>query len=107
MMSNRSKVAGVADPAGDAFGALPKHDTVRLDLWLDYNSLYIVGHFDHPINPPGSGASEVLGYIDLDTDQDASTGSVSHVSNYVAYPQCGNSGLGMDYYVHIDTWVDG
>jgi hypothetical protein len=99
--------ADTNDPVGDAMGALPKHDTVRLQLFQNVDSLYIVAHFNAPISPPGSGSNEVLGYIDLDIDQNPTTGSTSHVSNYVGHPQCGHSGLGMEYYVDIITWVDG
>ena len=99
--------AGIQDPLGDAFGALPQHDAVHFDLYLDYNSLYIVGQFSAPIYPPGSGANQLLGFIDLDVDHNPATGSASNVSNYLGYPQCGNSGLGIEYYVDIATWVNG
>ena len=93
------------DSGCDAMGALPHHDANKFGLYLDYNSLYISVNFVGPIVPPGSGANELLGYIDLDIDQNPATGSPSNVSGQTGYPQCGNSGLGMEYYVDIASFV--
>jgi hypothetical protein len=96
--------AGTPDPVGDAFGVSPQHDVIQLDLFLDTDSLYIVGTFNAAIYPPGSGSNQLLGYIDLDIDHNPATGSPSYVSSYGGYPQCGNSGLGIEYYVE---WYEG
>ena len=96
--------AGASDPLGDAFGSSPNHDVVQIDLYQNVNSLYIVGTFSAPISPPGSGGDELMGYIDLDIDHNPMTGSTSIVSSHTGYPQCGNSGLGIEYYVE---WYEG
>jgi hypothetical protein len=89
------------DPTGDAFGFSPQHDVTELSISSDGTYLELTLSFARGIAYWGGGPDAVGGYIDLDTDQHAHTGAVSHVSSY---PQCGASDLGIEFYVDLSSY---
>jgi hypothetical protein len=90
------------DPTGDAFGVSPQHDVTDLLLSTDGTTLTVMVAFASPIGYPHSGSNEVAGYLDFDTDQDASTGVASHLA---PYPECANcTALGIDYFIDLASY---
>lgn len=94
-------VSTVTDPLGDAFGVSPQHDVVEYSLSSGSGLLVLTVVFAGPIEPPG-GANGVVGYLDLDVDQDEGTGAPPHAATY---PQCTAPKMGMDYYVDLSTYM--
>ena len=90
------------DPSGDQFSEStdPKHDIKSLYMYTESSHILdITVNFYGAIAPPDSGGdTAVIGYIDLDVDQNSGTGSLSHLATY---PDCEDPGLGMDYYVDL------
>lgn len=86
------------DPIGDAFGADPQLDLSALAACRSAGSVRIDLEFATPIMPGASGAPNAIGgYVDIDVDQDPSTGSPSIVDVYSGQP----SGLGIEYFVDL------
>ena len=93
--------ADAPDPIGDMFGTSPQYDAVGLSISSEAMYVTLSMKFDGTINPPGA-SDGLTGYIDMDVDQNSSTGSMSHVDTY---PQClPASNLGMEYYVDLSTY---
>lgn len=67
--------ASVSDPVGDTFA--PGPDITGIIAVNDDTGLSVMVSFATPIEPPpGTGTGmEVIGFIDLDTDQNAATGT--------------------------------
>lgn len=96
-----AKVA-VGDPVGDVLAAagMPQ-DITRLVAQLQAGDLHLELHFVDPISPADSGLPNALfGFIDLDTDQLASTGELPTVD----YLSDRRSGLGSDVLVDLSTY---
>lgn len=106
VLSAGSADAVAGDPIGDNFGTLPSHDITQLYLYTESSHLLeITIRFDQAIGPPDSGAAyAVVGFIDIDIDQNASTGNTSHLASY---PQCGDPGLGVDYFIDLYQYTPG
>src|SRR2546422_7239844 len=87
------------DPSGDTFGSgtvqpdltafTIVHDTGGIDVMLDFTA--------NVQSPVTGGTNVVVGFIDLDTDQDSTTGTTSAVD--VFRPDGGSTGMGVEYYV--------
>jgi hypothetical protein len=92
-----------ADPIGDTFGVSPLHDVTAYTATSDGNVLTMTMQFVGPITPTGAGPEAVVGYLDLDTDQNQGTGTTSHVTTE---PQCAPSNLGVDYYVDLGAYCN-
>jgi hypothetical protein len=94
------------DPSGDQLpmSTDPKHDIKSLYLYTESSHILdITVSFFGAIAPPDSGGdTAVIGYIDLDVDQNPGTGSPSHLATY-----CGDPGMGMDYYVDLFLYTPG
>lgn len=71
--------ATASDPEGDTFVAGAPFDAVELTATLFGGDTLVVGaRFAGPISPPDSGAADALdGFVDLDVDQDPTTGMIS------------------------------
>ena len=89
------------DPSGDTFGSQTVqpdltaftivHDTGGIDVMLDFTA--------NVQSPVTGGTNVVVGFIDLDTDQDSTTGTGSAVD--VFRPDGGSTGMGVEYYVDL------
>jgi len=95
-------VAGdsIGDPPGDTYGS--PDDPSQPDITMvaaahDSDALTIVIRFASP--PPG-----LVGYIDLDVDQDPTTGTLAQVDAYRPDPG-GSSGLGDEFVVDLSNGV--
>ncbi|MFC1904701.1 hypothetical protein ACFLXT_02940 [Chloroflexota bacterium] len=87
----------VIDPIGDTYGGGDiQHDITSFSAYFTRNDLILRICFVDPISPPNSGQpNSVAGYIDIDADQNAETGIISHVDEFSPYI----TGLGVDYIV--------
>lgn len=89
--------ANVTDPAGDAFGT----DTVRWDLTdmtiaRDSGGITVLLEFSHNLISPTSGdPNAMVGFVDFDVDQDATTGTQTLVDAFRPTP--GLTGMGMEF----------
>ena len=89
------------DPSGDTFGSQTVqpdltaftivHDTGGIDVMLDFTA--------NVQSPVTGGTNVVVGFIDLDTDQDSTTGTGSAVDLF--RPDGGSTGMGVEYYVDL------
>jgi hypothetical protein len=103
LFNNVAEAAPIfADPQGDTFGGNPvRHDIALLDSEVDADSvLFRIAFFD-PISPPSAMAiNSVTGFIDIDIDQDSTTGATSKKSQFSPN---GPSGLGTEFFVNLST----
>jgi len=88
----------VEDPQDDTFGTnAVKIDILSTDVQFDSNYLYFGCTLASPVFEADTGnPSDLYGYIDLDVDQDPSTGTTA-LSDYYN----GSSKIGMDYYLEL------
>jgi hypothetical protein len=88
------------DPQGDTFGAAGvAHDIVFVDSQLGASSLSFAIGFHEPVSPPSAfAANSVAGFIDIDIDQNKSTGAKSNKSRLGRF---GDASLGIEYYVDL------
>ena len=93
----------IRDPRHDTFGfATPKHDITWLSAETDGNDLRITLVFSDTIDTPtGDPNYAVLGFIDLDTDQNQASGATSHLA---LYPECQPAIQGIEYYIDLSTF---
>lgn len=88
----------VMDAEGDAVGTTPVRDISYLAAYNDGSSLVLTLQFWGAISPPNTGnTNEVVGFIDLDLDQDPSTGESSMALG---------SELGWEASVDLFSWDD-
>lgn len=92
-------VLNFPDPTGDTFGFLtPQLDIVNTQVTLTPTAIMFDVAFADMISAPSANLdNSVYGDIDLDIDQNPSTGSTSNVTLYGNQP----SGLGIEYYVDL------
>jgi hypothetical protein len=110
----------VVDPSGDVFnsGAI---DIVGIDTTLSSGSVQFVINFASVVSAPSASATNGLfGFIDLDTDQNSTTGGIApwgaplvggnNWINYFVPPNSGPPpvpgpliGLGDEFYVHLTS----
>ncbi len=90
------------DPSGDTFGfGSPLLDIESVSGSADGDAVTLKFDFFTPIAPPSSFLPEsVVGYIDLDLDQDASTGTSSFQSSFAPPGQRGGL-LGDEAYIDL------
>ncbi len=86
--------AFIGDPTGDNFGLSPLYDATWLALSKQGSELVVEMIFSTPIS-----SADIGGYIDLDIDQDPTTGTISHVATY-----CANPGIGREYSVWLNSY---
>jgi len=92
----------VIDPVGDTFGIGPvQHDITLFSAYYTATELIITVEFDGAISPPlPMQADSVVGYIDIDADQDWLTGDISNIDDFSPYSP---TNLGVDY--AVDLWA--
>ncbi len=90
--------AVVGDPTGDTFGGgALQLDIIQLSATTNGSQLMVSVSFAGSISPGDSGNPDaVVGFIDLDTDQNTSTG-VSNVGLFCPAPPM----IGADFYVFL------
>lgn len=97
--------ATATDPSDDTFGTgFVQLDISTVNATILNNTLTLSVEFFGSISPGGSGHSdEVVGFIDIDADQNEATG-IQPFSNIF----CAPTGMGADYFLHVrDVDVDG
>ena len=97
------KIFKIPDPRYDTFGATtPYHDITWFSAETDGNDLKITLVFSDTIDDPtGDPNYAVLGYIDLDTDQNQASGVPSHLKPIT---QCQPAIQGIEYYIDLSTF---
>jgi hypothetical protein len=100
LFTGTARASSIIDPTGDTFGTgAVQLDITSLEAVYDSTSLYLMMSFATPIAPASAVASNsVLGFIDLDADQNASTG-VTPFTN--TFGPLSDIVLGMDYFVDL------
>jgi Ca2+-binding RTX toxin-like protein len=91
-----------SDPLGDTFGfGTTQLDIESLSSSADGDAVTLKFDFFTPIAPPSSFSAEsIVGYIDLDLDQNASTGTSSFQSSFAPPGQQGGL-LGNEAYIDL------
>lgn len=92
--------AMVGDPTGDTFGSgATQADITELSANIVDNTLVIGITFDGTISEPDSGQPNAIdGLVDIDTDQDGSTGLVPFVDLATGNP---TTGMGDEFHIDI------
>lgn len=95
--------AKVTDPAGDAFGAnAVQWDLTAMTITRDSGGITILLDFSNSVISPASGdTTAMLGFVDLDVDQDSTTGLGTVVDDF--RPGSGSTGMGSEYLVDLST----
>lgn len=95
--------AKVTDPAGDVFGANPvQWDLTAMTITRDTGGVTILLDFSSTvISPAGGETTAMIGFIDLDVDQDSTTGLTTVVDFFHA--DGGTTGMGSDYLVDFTS----
>lgn len=94
--------ASVSDPVGDTFA--PGPDIIGIIAVNDDTGLSLFVSFAGPIEPPpGTGSGmEVIGFIDLDTDQNAATGTPGgSISIFCPQPP---ANFGVDFSIDLGSF---
>ncbi len=110
--ARNSVAAGtLTDPVGDTLGAFtPKADATQLSATLSGGLLTIGMSFAGDITPCENGSGTVTptqtplgGFIDIDTDQDQTTGVQPFTDLLTSY----NTGMGNEFYVDLCSYSSG
>src|SRR4051794_35415241 len=88
------------DPRGDAVGTGPiRHDIAAIGSQISGTGLVVTTEFFGPVSSPSAGlATSVLGFLDLDVDQDSLTGRSEGDAGFAAARGgvAAKAGLGVD-----------
>lgn len=96
-LTNSALATLISDPVGDTFGE-GLIDIINMDVQFDSDNLYISANFALPVSEPGTGNPyDLYGFIDLDVDQDPSTGGPAWSDLFGA-----STGIGSDYFIMFD-----
>jgi hypothetical protein len=102
--------AVVTDPAGDGFATpAAEHSTppdlVQVRAWVEAGQLQIkMWYTDFPESGVRGGEDALVGYVDLDTDQNPRTGTMPFTDRLRPGP--GSTGLGAEFSVSLFTTSD-
>ena len=93
------------DPFGDCMGMYEfQYDIVKIQVFIDRYNTNLIVHitFDNPVNPPSTDmdTDELVGYMEIDADQDPSTGSMAVIDG-LAPGFLPPSNMGVDYSVYF------
>ncbi len=95
----------LVDPSGDSFGTAVNYtpaDVVRAKAWIEEGELQIRIWFTEFQLPGDQGGEQALaGYVDLDVDQDPTTGVLPFTDRL--RPDAGASGLGAEFSIALLT----
>ena len=93
------------DPAGDSFGTAVNYtpvDVVQAKAWIEEGELQIrIWFTDFQFSGSQAGEEALVGYVDLDVDQDPTTGAVPFTDRL--RPHSGSTGLGAEFSVSLLT----
>jgi hypothetical protein len=99
------------DLAGDTFGSGNyQYDILSADVFQDRDNTQLVMHltFNNPVHPPSTAGAddELVGYLEIDTDQDPGTGTPSFIDSYASSLGLPPANLGVEYgidFFYYDT----
>jgi hypothetical protein len=101
----RSLTNSVTDPLGDTFetsasdGLVPP-DVVVFGAEVEGGELVIQIEFAQPVVSVVDGGPNVaVGFVDIDVDQDSTTGGFSNTDGF--RPDTGSTGMGIEYYIQL------
>lgn len=102
---NTKLTARADDPTGDTFGdSATQWDITAFVVTRDSGGVDVAIDFSvDPVSASGGSRTATYGFMDLDTDQDSTTGGGSVVDAYRRDE--GSTGLGVEYYVNIGANV--
>jgi hypothetical protein len=91
----------IGDPTGDTFGTgAVQHDITSFTALSDGVFLVLELQFAGPITAPGTGQpTDIIGYFDLDLDQNSATGSTGIVDEFTPHAP---TGLGVEAVVSFN-----
>ena len=96
------------DPAGDSFGTAVNYvptDVVQAKAWIEEGELQIrIWFTEFQVSGRQAGEQALAGYVDLDVDQDPTTGAVPFTDRL--RPQSGSTGLGAEFSVSLLTTTE-
>jgi len=97
------KIFKIPDPRYDTFGfTTPDHDITWFSAETDGNDLKITLVFSDMIDDPtGDPNYAVMGFIDLDTDQNQASGVPSHLA---LIQECQPAIQGIEYFIDLSTF---
>jgi hypothetical protein len=107
--STGTGVSGVTakanDPTGDTYGVGSLlWDLTALSITGDSTGLTVKLDFSNNLIAPTSGDSNaMIGFVDLDTDEDSTTGFVSTVDQF--RPNSGSTGMGPDFELDLASYA--
>jgi hypothetical protein len=101
--ANSVSSAVVNDIGGDTVpGASATYDILSIDALFTLTDVtFIVNLGSNPLAPSSAGASGIYGFIDIDIDNNASTGVTSNIDTLNS--PFGNTGLGMEYSLKLSS----
>ena len=92
-----------ADPLEDTFGSpTVVHDITSIGSSLSRDEITFFVEFAEAIAAPSDllSINSVVGFLDIDTDQDTGTGAIS---NQTTFSPSGPSGLGVEYFLDLSS----
>ncbi|NVM20308.1 MAG: PEP-CTERM sorting domain-containing protein [Desulfobacterales bacterium] len=97
-LTNSALAKLIPDPVGDTFGD-GLIDIINMDVQFDSDNLYISANFASQVSEPGTGNPyDLYGFIDLDVDQDPSTGGPAWSDLLFG----ASTDIGSDYFIMFD-----
>ena len=95
----------VSDPIGDVFGSgAVQWDATALTLTRDPGGITVAIDFSSDLVSPTSGdPAAMIGFVEFDVDQDATTGVASTVDEF--RPNNGSTGMGTDYALVLSNYA--
>jgi hypothetical protein len=95
----------VSDPIGDVFGSgAVQWDATALTLTRDPGGITVAIDFSSELVSPTSGdPAAMIGFVEFDVDQDATTGVASTVDEF--RPNNGSTGMGTDYALVLSNYA--
>jgi len=104
LMAGPALATPIGDLLGDAAaGAFHTYDITAIDATFTSTDLiFTVVLSSAPLAPSAAGNSGIYGFIDIDVDNFASTGTTSNITAAgLVFPGFGSSGLGMEFYLDL------
>jgi hypothetical protein len=94
------------DPAGDTFGFMAfQYDIISVDVFRDRQDAYLIMHitFNNPVLPPTTpgAVDELVGYLEIDADQNPTTGNLSVIDSYASGQGLPPAHLGVEYSIYL------
>jgi hypothetical protein len=95
----------LVDPVGDSFGTAVTYtpvDIIQAKAWIEEGELQIrIWFTDFQFSGSQAGEEALVGYVDLDVDQDPATGALPFTDRL--RPRSGWTGLGVEFTVSLLT----